>query len=113
MEQNLNHEILDAFDRFIENPKNKIFKIVYGRSGFDLARRMLNWSEQIWDDEWTSKWTNYEKDHSLFIIYKRKLRVHYQIGIKLWIGSGNNFAGVGEIHPEKKALRIWEQYLTE
>jgi hypothetical protein len=46
------------------------------------------------------------------LIYKKKIRTRYKIAIKLFIGSGNTFAGVGEHHYEKKAKNIWKEHLV-
>jgi hypothetical protein len=105
-------EILNAYHNFCQNSNFQIFKIVKGRPGFDLARNMLNWEETVCDEEWTSKWSEEEKEQCLFLIYKKKIRTRYKIAIKLLIGSGNTFAGVGEHHYEKKARRIWREWLT-
>jgi hypothetical protein len=95
------------------NPDQKIYKILQGRNGFDTARKMLNWNdENLWDEEWASQWTDQDKNNALFILFKRKIKVKSKIGIKLYIGTGENFAGVGELHEEKTALKIWKNFLN-
>jgi hypothetical protein len=106
-------QILNAYYNFRLNSKNQIYKIIQGRDGFDTAVKMLNWDDQkLWDKQWESQWSDYEKDNALFILFKRKIRVKSKIGIKLFIGTGDTFSGVGEIHEEKVALKIWKTYLN-
>lgn len=108
----VNRIILESFNKLKDDPKVKIYKIVKGKKGFNLAQNMLNWDEEkLWDDNWASKWSEQEKKEALFVLYTKKQRVNQKVAIKLFVGNGNNFAAVGEIHPEKKALKIWEGYI--
>lgn len=107
-----NPKIAEAFASLKEDPKVTIYKIVKGKKGFDLARKMLNWDEEkLWDDGWASKWSEQEKKDALFVLLGKRQRVNEKIGIKLYVGNGYNFAAVGELHPEKKALKIWSDYI--
>jgi hypothetical protein len=114
-----NQQINDALHQLMNDPKVKIYAVVEGKMGFKLAQKMLNsadegqWDEGQWDEgqwnegEWASKWSEQEKRNAVFILFGKKIRVQEKIGIKLLIGDGDNFVGVGELHPKKKALKIW------
>lgn len=108
-----NQQIQDALDRLVDDPKVKIYAMVKGKKGFKLAQDMLNASdeERLANDEWASKWSEQEKRNAVFLLIGAVQRVNEKIGIKLLVGNGDNFAGVGELHPKKKALRIWEEFI--
>ncbi len=108
-----NQQIIDSLNRLRADPKVKIYAMVKGKKGFKLAQDMLNAAddEHLANDSWASKWSEQEKRNAIFLLIGKKLRVNEKIGIKLLVGSGDNFAGVGELHPKKKALRIWKDFI--
>jgi hypothetical protein len=111
---NLNYDVLNSFVKFREDKSRKIYKIVKGREAFDLARNMLNCDEEkLWNDNWASKWSEEEKDGSLFVLFKKKYRVREKVGIALFVGIGGNFSKIGELHQEKKAFRIWKEFMDQ
>jgi hypothetical protein len=108
----VNQKMLESFNKLKDDPKVKIYQILKGKRGFNLAQNMLNWDkEKIWDANWASKWSENEKKDALFVLFTQKQRVNEKVGIKLYVGKGNNFAAIGEIHPMKKALKIWDEYI--
>jgi hypothetical protein len=105
----------EAIKQFREEPTIKIYETIKGKKGFKLAQDMLNWNEakQYADDKWASKWSDEEKKKAVFFLIGKKKRVNEDIGFKLFVGEGNNFAAIGEWHPSKKAYRIWKDYIEE
>ena len=110
-----NQQINDTLNRLRDDPKVKIYAMVKGKKGFKLAQDMLNWDdENVWDDEeWASQWTEAEKREAVFLLIGKKIRVNEKIGIKLLVGRGDKFSAVGELHPKKKALLIWKEYIND
>jgi hypothetical protein len=107
-----NQQIVDSLNRLRADPKVKIYAIVKGKKGFKLAQDMLNWGEEkTADEQWASKWSEQEKKNAVFLLIGKTLRVNEKIGIKLLVGSGDNYAAVGELHPKKKALQIWKDFI--
>jgi hypothetical protein len=109
-----NQKIVDGLNKLKEDPKVTIYEMVKGKRGFKLAQDMLNWDdEKLANDQWAAKWSEQEKKDALFLLIGKKQRVNEKIGIKLLVGKGDNFAVVGELHPKKKALKIWEKFIVE
>jgi len=109
-----NQQIEDFLNRLMDDPKVKIYAMVKGKKGFKLAQDMLNASdeEHLWNDRWASKWSEQEKRNAVFLLIGKKLRINEKIGIKLLVGRGDNFATIGEVHPKKKALKLWERFIV-
>jgi len=105
---------LESYEKFQQNPKITIHKTLKGRNAFQLAKYMLNWhGENIFDDEWATKWSDEEKNNSVFVIFTKRIIVNDKIGIRLFIGKDDNFSTIGELHPEKKAYRIWQDVIQK
>jgi hypothetical protein len=109
-----NQKIEDMLNNLKEDPKVKIYVMIKGKGGFNLAQDMLNWDdEKLANDQWASQWSEQEKKEAVFLIIGKKQRVNEKIGVKLLVGRGDKFSAVGELHPKKKAFQIWKNFIVK
>ncbi len=74
------------------DPKNRVYKIIKGKKGVNIAKQIMGI-----DDQWSSRFTNSEQKDALLIIYGIIPRTKEKLAVKLLIGNSNNFSVIGEI----------------
>ena len=95
------------------DPKNTIIRTLNGEPAFNIARDMLFIDKSEWEDPnesdvWESKFSENDKQNSTLVLYKKKMITKYKIGLRLYI---NNKLSVGELRPEKEAIKRWQDFL--
>jgi hypothetical protein len=105
-----------VLDNLRSDPKVNIYKIIKGKKGFDLAKKMLfvdpsEWSDPQESRKWALMWSESQKKNAIFVIFGKTPRKKTKIGIKLIIGSGPNFSTVGELRSEKDAFKRWYKFI--
>ncbi len=111
-------KVKHSIDKLKNNSKIKVYKVFQGRRAFELGRDMIFVNPEEWmsgdseKDTWESKWSDSEKSNAVLIIFGKTPINRNQIGIKLLVGSDENYNAVGEIYDEKKAIKRWKDFIT-
>jgi hypothetical protein len=87
-----NPKINEIYIDITNDPKNKVYKVIKGTKGINIAKKIMGL-----DDQWSSRFNSSEKKDALLIIYGITPRTKEKMAIKLLIGNGNNFSVIGEI----------------
>lgn len=86
--------------------KAKILKVYKGKDALQKIKNLFFGDDTKKASKWASKWNNYEKSQSLFIIYSYQKTKNKDIHFKFIIGDEADGSVLGERHSYKKGMDI-------
>ena len=94
---NISADAYKLVKRIEKAPKLTIMETYYGANAVKKIKNLFFPNNKIEGIKWASKWNNYEKSKSVFVIYSRKVIKNTYIHFKFIIGEGDNLTSLGEV----------------
>jgi len=94
------------YKNITSDKKAKILKVYKGKYALHKIKNLFFDDDKKKASKWASKWNNYEKGQSLFIIYSYQKQKNKNIHFKFVIGDKDDGSVLGEKHRYDKGIEL-------